>query len=47
MSNTLCNEWNLNRNINPITKRKIKSEGAIYKNLLKNAIKIKLKKLKK
>ena len=47
MSNTLCNEWNLNRNINPITKRKIKPEGAIYKNLLKKCDKNKVKKAEK
>jgi hypothetical protein len=45
MSNTLCNEWNLNRNINPITKRK--PEGVIYKNLLKKCDKNKVKKTEK
>jgi len=28
-----CNEWNLNKNVNPITKRKIKIDGSIYKKL--------------
>ena len=35
MDNTKCNEWKLNKNINPVTKRKIKTQGAIYKNLEK------------
>ena len=30
---TLCDEWQANRNINPRTKRKIKSSGKVYKDL--------------
>ena len=30
-----CDEWRLNKNINPITKRKIKFQGSIYKKIEK------------
>lgn len=36
LNKRLCDEWNLNKNINPITKRNIKINGPVYNNLEKN-----------
>jgi len=35
LNKILCDEWNLNKNINPITKRTIKSNGPVYNNIEK------------
>jgi len=40
LNKKLCDEWNLNKNINPITKRTIKSNGPVYNNIGKNCNKI-------
>jgi len=40
LNKKLCDEWNLNKNINPITKRTIKSNGPVYNNIEKNCNKI-------
>jgi hypothetical protein len=34
----ICDKWIVNKNINPITSRKIKETGNIYKNLLKKCL---------
>jgi len=36
LNKRLCDEWNLNKSINPITKRNIKINGPVYNNLEKN-----------
>jgi hypothetical protein len=40
LNKKLCDEWNLNKNKNPITKRTIKPDGAIYKSILNKCSKI-------
>ena len=40
LNKKLCDEWNSNKNINPITKRNIKSNGPVYNNIEKNCNKI-------
>ena len=38
ITNTECNLWNINKNINPKTKRKIKETSPIYKKFEKNCL---------
>jgi hypothetical protein len=40
LNKKLCDEWNSNKNINPITKRSIKENGPVYNNIEKNCNKI-------
>jgi hypothetical protein len=39
LNKKLCDEWYLNKNKNPITKRTIKADGSIYKSILKKCSK--------
>jgi hypothetical protein len=51
LNKILCDEWNSNKNINPITKRSIKPNGPVYNNFEKNCNKLgndkKIKDIKK
>ena len=40
LNKKLCDEWDLNKNINPITKRNIKKNGPVYNNIEKKCKKI-------
>jgi hypothetical protein len=40
LNKILCDEWNSNKNINPITKRTIKSDGPVYNNIEKKCNKL-------
>ena len=44
LNKKLCDEWNINKNINPLTKRTIKVNGAVYNNIGKNCSRININK---